>query len=138
MTPLPVPKGRCHDNCLTQGQARFCRHGGCHVPATASVDKDNGGPFPSGVGNVVVSNQLLCDTGSETLPVLGGHATGSTTGNMLFTKGSKGIAQNLNSPPRGFENATTAYAQAQLFEHWQWAHQHAPTAQMSAGFADRS
>lgn len=98
----------------------------------AQAGEGNGEPFPNtAAGSAVVSNQVSSDTGSATGPVFG-HATSRLVqGNVLPENGSAGAVQTANSLPRGFENGTVAYTQAQSIQRWALAHQAAPTTRLT-------
>ena len=84
----------------------------------------NGNPFPNTeAGHFVVANQVLSDTGSESIPHFGGRTTALTQGDLLPANGSEGAVQTANSLPVGAEEGTVAYAQAQSVQRWVLAHQ---------------
>jgi hypothetical protein len=99
----------------------------------AFAGEGNGEPFPNyAAGGTVVANQVLSDTGSQATPSYGPGVTVLTQGNVLPTDGSNGIVQTANSLPRGFENGTVAYAQAQSVQRWALAHQATSATRLAA------
>lgn len=90
----------------------------------AQAAEGNSEPFPNRAATgPVVANQVLRDTGSEATPSYGPGVTALTQGDVLPTNGSNSIVQTANSLPRGFEDGTVAYAQAQRVQRWMLAHQ---------------
>ena len=97
----------------------------------AQAGEGNGDPFPNTAAHSLVANQVLSDTGSEAIPVYGPRVTMVTQGDVLPTNGSDGIVQTANSLPRGFEDGTVAYAQAQSMQRWALAHRTVPSTQLA-------
>ena len=97
----------------------------------AQAGEGNGDPFPNTTTHGVVANQVLSDTGSESTPAFGPGVTVLTQGDVLPANGSEGVVQTANSLPRGFEEGTVAYAQAQSMQRWALTHQAAPAAQFA-------
>ncbi len=83
------------------------------VAGTAFAGEGNGEPFPFQGTTQVVANAVASDTGSQAYPSSSGLSIVVTAGGTLPTNGSQGAVQTANSLPRGFENGTVAYAQAQ-------------------------
>ncbi len=65
------------------------------------------------------------DVGSNQYPHVAGRPGTNLTAldnEVLPTNGSEGPVQTANSLPRGFEEGTVAYAQAQSVHNWMMAH----------------
>ena len=65
------------------------------------------------------------DVGSNQYPHVAGRPGTNLTAlddDVLPTNGSQGPVQTANSLPRGFEEGTVAYAQAQSVHNWMMAH----------------
>ena len=91
----------------------------CLLTATAAhAGEGNGEPFPfrgPGLMTTVVPRAFAADTGSDGYPDLDGRPFWIETagGSDVPVTGSEGVVQTVNSLPRGFEDGTVAYAQAQ-------------------------
>lgn len=83
------------------------------IAGTAFAGEGNGNPFPFQGTAQVVANSVANDAGSQGYPSYSGSPVIVTAGGTLPTNGSQGAVQTANSLPRGFENGTVAYAQAQ-------------------------
>jgi hypothetical protein len=99
----------------------------------AQAGEGNGDPFPNRTANGIVANQVVSDTGSQSTPTYGRGVTLLSQGDVLPTNGSNGIVQTANSLPRGFEDGTVVYAQAQSMQRWALAHQAVRAKQLAMG-----
>ncbi len=85
---------------------------------TAFAAEGNSEPFPYHGPSQVTANLVANDTGSQAYPSFTGPSVVVTAGGTLPTNGSEGIVQTANSLPRGFEDGTVAYAQAQSMDNY--------------------
>ncbi len=83
------------------------------IAGTAFAGEGNGNPFPFQGTAQIVGNSVANDTGSQGTPSFSGPSVVVTAGGTLPTNGSQSVVQTANSLPRGFENGTVAYAQAE-------------------------
>jgi hypothetical protein len=86
--------------------------------AAAHAGEGNGEPFPfrgPGLPTLATPRAYAADTGSDAYPDLAGRPSWIETvgGSDVPVTGSEGVVQTANSLPRGFEEGTVAYAQAQ-------------------------
>ena len=84
----------------------------------AFAAEGNSEPFPYDGPSQVTSNLLASDTGSQAYPSFTGRSVVVTAGGTLPSNGTQGIVQTANSLPRGFEDGTVAYAQAQSVSNY--------------------
>lgn len=97
--------------------------------APAFGAEGNGEPFPysaptSATRSTVMAPQFA-DVGSAAYPNvtgLPGTDLPRLAGDVLPTNGSESEVQTANSLPRGFEEGTVAYAQANQIRTWMLAH----------------
>ncbi len=96
--------------------------------APALAAEGNGEPFPNNVtsaGTRIIRQAQAADVGSAQYPNVVGRPGSNLpllAGDVLPTNGSEGVVQTANSLPRGFEEGTVTYAQAQSVNRWMLAH----------------
>ena len=99
--------------------------------APAFAAEGNSEPFPNNettAGTRIIRQAQAADVGSAQYPnVVGrpGSNLSRLAGDVLPTNGSEGVVQTSNSLPRGFEEGTVTYAQAQSVNNWMLAHNQA-------------
>jgi hypothetical protein len=103
---------------------------GLSLAAPAFAAEGNSEPFPNDmtVGTRVLRQAQAADVGSAQYPnVIGrpGSDLYGLAGDVLPSDGSEGAVQTANSLPRGAEEGTVTYAQAQSVNHWVLAHSQA-------------
>jgi len=102
------------------------------IAGTAFAGEGNGNPFPFQGTAQIVANSVANDTGSQATPSFSGPSVIVTAGGTLPTNGSQSAVQTANSLPRGFENGTVAYAQAESVSRYLVAQAtHAQTARLA-------
>ena len=93
------------------------------MAAAAHAGEGNGEPFSlrePGLTTLVTARTYAADTGSDAYPDLSGRPSWVETagGFDVPVTGSEGVVQTANSLPRGFEEGTVAYAQAQFVRRY--------------------
>ena len=105
------------------------------LATTAFAAEGNGDPFPFRAPTVTspATQYVARDTGSQQYPTPNPAFSSSFNGApILPVNGSNGPVQTANSLPRGFENGTVAFVQAQSIDRWyaqQAEHRFAQSAQ---------
>lgn len=75
------------------------------------------------------------DVGSAQYPDVTGRPGTQLTqidNDVLPSNGSEGVVASANSAPRGFDDGTVAYAQAQSIQRWMLAHNGRATSRVAA------
>ena len=96
--------------------------------APAFAAEGNSEPFANNTttaGTRIIRQPQALDTGSAQYPNVVGRPGSNLpllAGNVLPSNGSEGAVQTANSLPRGFEQGTVVYAQAQSINSWMLAH----------------
>ena len=100
---------------------------GLGVAAPAFAGEGQGDPFAysTTAGTRLIRQAQAPDVGSAQYPNIVGRPGSNLprlAGAILPTDGNEGVVQTANSLPRGAEEGTVTYAQAQSVNRWMMAH----------------